>query len=136
MAVEVPLSRPLDHGEPVPPGVRCTCVRTHDPDHSCIVVRIEGELDALVQQQFHRTLDEAVRSEPGAVVVDLRATLFLSLRAAAALGEAQAPAASRGVDLRVVTGRPEVERSLELTGVRCRFHRYPSMRAALAVPPR
>ncbi|HLS79432.1 MAG TPA: STAS domain-containing protein [Nocardia sp.] len=135
MAVEVPLSRRLHDtgGAHDEPGARCTCVRTLDGDHRCVVVRIEGELDALVQPQFRRALDDAVRAAADAVVIDLRATLFLSLRAAAALGDVQAPAARRGVDVRLVTARPEVERSLELTGVRGRFHRYSSLRAAMTV---
>lgn len=131
MAVDVTLTiRPRDT-EANPPDA-CACGRPHDRDHRCVVVRIEGELDALAQHRFCQALDNAVHSDCGAVVVDLRATLFMSLRAAAALGEVQIPAARRGIDIRVISGRPEIERSLELTGVRGRFHRYPSMHEALA----
>ncbi|WP_067860838.1 STAS domain-containing protein [Nocardia shimofusensis] len=133
MAVDVTLTIHPRDTEANPPGVRYSCAQFLDRDHRCVVVRIEGELDALAQHRFCQALDNAVHSDCGAVVVDLRATLFLSLRAAAALGEVQAPAALRGIDVRVVTGRPEIERSLELTGVRCRFHRYPSMHDALAL---
>lgn len=133
MAVDVTLTIHPADTEKIRSDVVCSYAQFVDRHHCCAVIRIEGELDALAQQRFCQALDNAVHSDCVAVVVDLRATLFLSLRAAAALGAAQAPAASQGVDVRVVTGRPEIERSLELTGVRCRFHRYPSMHAALVI---
>ena len=46
-----------------------------------------------------------------------------------AVGEADA--AARGLDLRLVCGRKEVERVLEVTGVRPLFRHYPTIEAAL-----
>ncbi|MEV0251569.1 STAS domain-containing protein [Nocardia sp. NPDC050712] len=97
----------------------------------CVVVRVEGELDAAVYPAFRSTLDDAIDAGASAVVIDLRGARFVSLRAAAGLGPASQRAARNGVDLRLVTGRPELERSFEVTGVRALFAFYPSMRAAL-----
>ncbi|MEU8895554.1 STAS domain-containing protein [Nocardia sp. NPDC048505] len=96
-----------------------------------VVVRVEGELDAAVYPMFRATLDNAIDAGVPAVVIDLRATRFVALRAAAGLATARERAACNGVDLRVVTGRPEIERAFELTGVRPMFAYYPTMRAAL-----
>ncbi|MFI9503942.1 STAS domain-containing protein [Nocardia sp. NPDC052566] len=102
-----------------------------DRRHHCIVVRIEGELDAAVYPEFRTLLDRALNTPCHAVVIDLRAATFVSIRAAATLAPARDYALNRGVDLRVVTGRREVERALEVTGVRSAFCHYPTMRAAL-----
>ncbi|WP_309234369.1 STAS domain-containing protein [Nocardia sp. XZ_19_385] len=96
-----------------------------------VVVRVEGELDAAVYPEFRATLDNAIDSGAPAVVIDLRAARFVSLRAAASLGAARQRAACNGVDLRIVAGRRDIERAFELTGVRPMFGNYPSMRAAL-----
>lgn len=97
----------------------------------CVVLRVEGELDAAAYPRFRQLLDEAVRTPCDAVVIDLRAARFLSLRSAATLVPAREFARRRGIDLRLVTGRREIERPLELTGARPAFPYYPSMRAAL-----
>jgi anti-anti-sigma factor len=102
-----------------------------DSRKHCVIVRVEGELDAAVYQQFRRLLDRAVDTPCDAVVIDLRATRFLSIRAATALPAAKARAWRSGLDLRVVTGGKEIERTLEVTGVRPLFCRYATMRAAL-----
>ncbi|WP_280228201.1 STAS domain-containing protein [Nocardia cyriacigeorgica] len=65
------------------------------------------------------------------VVLYLRAGGLLSIRSAALLVSAKADAAARGLDLRLVCGRKEVERVLEVTGVRHLFRHYPTMQAAL-----
>jgi anti-sigma B factor antagonist len=97
----------------------------------CVVVRVEGELDAAVFPEFHVVFERAMLTDCHAVVVDLRATRFLSLRAAATLGTARQQCAAGGPDLRIVAGRREVERALAAVGVRDMFEDFPSMRAAL-----
>ncbi|WP_280181694.1 STAS domain-containing protein [Nocardia farcinica] len=131
MSVDATISSNHD-ADPRSPGGR-VCAQRVEHRHRCVVIRIEGELDALAQHRFHETLDRATHSDCHAVVVDLRAARFLSIRAAAMLGTVRGEAARHGVDLRVVTGRREIERSLEITGVRSQFPRYPSMRAAMEV---
>lgn len=102
-----------------------------DRRRQCVVVRVEGEIDALVHDRFRETVEHATRAGCQAVVVDLRAARFLSIRTASALGTLRQRAACAGVDLRVVAGRAEIERALDVAGVRSLFFRYPSMRAAL-----
>ncbi|MFD0364863.1 STAS domain-containing protein [Nocardia sp. GCM10030253] len=113
------------------PRERRLWTQQSDQRRHCVIVRVEGELDAAVNQQFHRLLDDAVGTRCDAVVVDLRATQFLGIRVAAALASAKAMAWRNGLDLRVVTGCKDVERALEIAGVRPLFCRYPTMRAAL-----
>ncbi|MGA6187981.1 MULTISPECIES: STAS domain-containing protein [Nocardia] len=102
-----------------------------DRRHECVVVRVEGELDAVACPDFFATVEQAVRSNCHAVVIDLRAARFLSLRAASTLGAVKQRAACEGTDVRIVAGRQAIERSLEVSGVRPLFSPYPSMRAAL-----
>ncbi|MFC9897941.1 STAS domain-containing protein [Nocardia sp. NPDC127579] len=97
----------------------------------CVVLRVAGELDAAGYPAFRAGLDNAIDAGAPAVVVDLRAARFVSLRAAAGLGAARQRAACSGVDIRLVTDRRDIERALEVTGVRPMFASYPSMRAAL-----
>ncbi|WP_330230795.1 STAS domain-containing protein [Nocardia sp. NBC_00508] len=101
-----------------------------DRRRECVVVRVEGELDAAVSAEFFATVDRALQSPCEAVVIDLRAARFMSLRAAVRLG-ALRRTVSGGPDLRIVAGGSGVERALEVTGVRSLFPRYPSMRTAL-----
>lgn len=102
-------------------------------DHlrQCTIVRVEGELDAAIFPEFSDALDRAVTSSSRAVVVDFRQTRFLSIGSAAALIGAKDIAAARGVDLRVVAGRREIERVLDVTGARPLFRYYASVQAAL-----
>ncbi|PXX57430.1 anti-anti-sigma factor [Nocardia tenerifensis] len=102
-----------------------------DRRNECVVVRVEGELDAAASPEFFAAVERAVRSNCHAVVIDLRAARFLSLRAAGALGSVKQRAACDGTDVRIVAGRQAIERSLEISGVRPMFSHYPSMRAAL-----
>ncbi|MFE7744620.1 STAS domain-containing protein [Nocardia sp. NPDC057455] len=101
-----------------------------DRRRECVVVRVEGELDAAVSAEFFETVERALQSPCDAVVIDLRAARFLSLRAADRLGALRRDAVGRP-DLRIVAGGPGVERALEVTGVRSLFSRYQSMRNAL-----
>ncbi|TDP32946.1 STAS domain-containing protein [Nocardia ignorata] len=90
----------------------------------CWVLRAGSELDAARQPQFCALLDRAVRSGAQVVVLDLRGTDFLSIRLAALLGPAKANAWQHGVELRLLVGSLEVERALELAGVRPLFRHY------------
>ncbi|WP_245721882.1 STAS domain-containing protein [Nocardia crassostreae] len=94
-------------------------------------MRVEGELDAAVLPEFSAALERAVTASSRALVVDLRLTRFLSIGSAAALAAARERAARDGVDLRVVACRREIERVLEVTGLRSLFRYYPSVQDAL-----
>ncbi|QDP79202.1 STAS domain-containing protein [Nocardia otitidiscaviarum] len=98
---------------------------------TCTIVRVEGELDAAIFPEFSEALERAVTSSSRAVIVDFRQTRFLSIGSALKLAGAKEAAVAGGVDLRVVAARREVERVLDVTGVRPLFHVYPSVQAAL-----
>lgn len=123
-------STPPEYAVPVRRSRRCWEPRV-DRHKDCVVVRVEGEMDASCYPELTSVLERAVRSCGRAVVLDLRPTRFLSIRAATMLGAIKQRAAGDGSDLRLVAGRHDVERVLEVTGVRPMFRRYPSMRAAL-----
>ncbi|RDI67789.1 STAS domain-containing protein [Nocardia pseudobrasiliensis] len=118
----IDVSAEEDDGPPVAPVAR---------RRQCTMVRVEGELDATVATDFAEALDQAVAGSSRAVVIDLRSTRFLSIGSAQALVAAKQRAAAAGVDLRVVSGRREIERVLEVTGLRALFRYYPSVQAAV-----
>ncbi|MEU4312967.1 STAS domain-containing protein [Nocardia sp. NPDC024068] len=101
-------------------------------DHTdCVIARVEGELDAVLHDDFRDLLRRCGHSGYRRVVLDLRATTFMSLRAAMILASAKHDAWQVGVELRLVSGRKEVERALEVVGVRHQFRYYPTLGAAL-----
>ncbi|WP_062981908.1 STAS domain-containing protein [Nocardia anaemiae] len=102
-----------------------------DRRKQCVVVRAEGELDAAALPEFRAMLEYAVTTRCHAVVLDLRATKFLSIRVAAAIGAITQRAAHGGPAVRIVAGRREIERVLAVTGVRAVCSDFPTMRAAL-----
>lgn len=102
---------------------------TERPD--CSIARVEGELDAVGLDDFRALLAGCQRQGCRVVVLDLRATTFLCIRAAVALSEAKREAWRHGVELRVVSGRHDIERALQITGVRPQFRYFPTLRTAL-----
>ncbi|WP_327147400.1 STAS domain-containing protein [Nocardia sp. NBC_01329] len=102
---------------------------TEYPD--CVIARVEGELDAVLHDDLCTVLGRHRELLCRVVVLDLRATTFMSIRAAAVLADAKADAWQAGVELRVVSGRKEVERALEVAGVRPQFRYFPTLRSAL-----
>lgn len=101
-------------------------------DHAdCVIARVEGELDAVLHDDFRELLRRCGRGGHRRVVLDLRATTFMSLRAAMILAAATTEAGPEDVEFRLVSGRKEVERALEVAGVRRQFRYYPTLGAAL-----
>ncbi|MGW0181030.1 STAS domain-containing protein [Nocardia sp. NPDC003345] len=101
-------------------------------DHSgCVIARVEGELDAVLHDDFRELLRRCGQGGHRTVILDLRATTFMSLRAAMILAAAKSDAWPEGVEFRLVSGRKEVERALEVVGVRHEFRYYPTLGAAL-----
>ncbi|WP_280276451.1 STAS domain-containing protein [Nocardia wallacei] len=123
------LQRQTDAANPDGAGLSPAHVR--DQRRHYTVVRVEGELDAAVAAMFGKSLDQAVGSSTHAVVLDLRRTRFLSIRSARSLAAAKTAAAQAGIDLRLVCGREEIERVLEITGTRPLFRFYATMQSAL-----
>ncbi|MGW0007192.1 STAS domain-containing protein [Nocardia grenadensis] len=115
---------------PVTTGRMWSRRSTEHPE--CVIARVEGELDAVMHDELRDLLERCRAGLCHAVVLDLRATTFMSIRAAVLLTEAKAAAWRAGVELRVVSGRKEVERALEVAGVRPQFRYFPSLSSALA----
>ncbi|MFD3595633.1 STAS domain-containing protein [Nocardia sp. NPDC058640] len=101
----------------------------------CWVLHAGIELDAARMPRFAALLERALRSGARVVILDLRDTEFLSIRVAAQLGVAKAQACAHGVDLRLLTGTREVERALDLVGVRPLFRYYRSVDEASGYEP-
>lgn len=101
----------------------------------CWVLHGGIELDAARMPRFRSLLDRALRSGAGVVVVDLRDTEFLSIRVAAMLRDAKIEAWAQRVDVRLLTGTREVERALDLVGVRPLFRYYLSIDEAARSEP-
>lgn len=114
---------------PVTTGRMWSRRSTEHPE--CVIARVEGELDAVMHDELRSLLERCRAGLCHAVVLDLRATTFMSIRAAVLLAEAKAAAWRSGVELRVVSGRKEVERALEVAGVRPQFRYFPSLSNAL-----
>lgn len=117
--------------EPRPAAVGRMWSRRSTDHPDCVIARVEGELDAVLLDELRALLQHCRAGACRVVVLDLRATTFLSLRAAALLAAAKADAWRAGVEFRLVSGRREVERALEVAGVRGQFPYFPSLRAAL-----
>lgn len=100
-----------------------------NPD--CLIARVEGELDAVGLDDFRALLEGCRHGGCRVVVLDLRATTFLCIRAASALSGAKRDAWGHGVELRLVSGRHDIERALQITGVRHLFRYFPTLRTAL-----
>ncbi|MEU1982883.1 STAS domain-containing protein [Nocardia sp. NPDC019395] len=97
----------------------------------CSIARVEGELDVVGLDEFRALLGRCSRAGCRVVVLDLRATTFLCIRAAASLADAKCDAWRSGVELRLVSGRKDIERALAITGVRHLFRYYPTLRTSL-----
>ncbi|MFC8383338.1 STAS domain-containing protein [Nocardia sp. NPDC056952] len=101
----------------------------------CWVLQGGIELDAARLPRFRSLLDRSVRSGARVVVIDLRDTEFLSIRVAAMLRDAKVEAWTHRVDIRLLTGTREVERALDLVGVRPLFRCYLSIDEASRSEP-
>ncbi|MFE6925542.1 STAS domain-containing protein [Nocardia sp. NPDC057663] len=111
-------------------------LRLRDPGRpGCWVLHAGTELDAARMPPFCTLLDRAVHSSAGVIVVDLRETEFLSIRIAAMLGAVKRDAWAAGVDIRLLTDSHEVERALDLVGVRPLFRYYESLDEASGPEP-
>jgi anti-anti-sigma factor len=95
------------------------------------IVTVRGDLDATSIGQFRQVLELALSTCYRRVVIDLSAADFVSIEAAARLGEARREARRLRLDLTLVTGPPAVEHVLQVTGVRDLFSYHSSLRSAV-----
>lgn len=101
----------------------------------CWILHGGIELDAARMPRFRSLLDRSVRSGARVVVIDLRGTAFLSIRVAAMLRDAKVEAWTHQVEIRLLTSTREVERALDLVGVRPLFRYYLSIDEAARSEP-
>ncbi|MFE3289181.1 STAS domain-containing protein [Rhodococcus sp. NPDC059234] len=108
--------------------------RPPDRDGCChtAIVSVGGDLDATSIGQFRQVLDLALSTCYHRVVIDLSAADFVSIAAAAQLGEAKRQALRSRLDLTLVSGPPAVEHVLRVTGIRDLFRYHSSIRSAVA----
>lgn len=80
-------------------GAQCSCTATSmaSPAGEVIVVRVAGEVDLLTISYLRDALADSVARDPCDVIVDLSAMTFCDVRGMAALVEAGATAAGRGI---------------------------------------
>lgn len=88
------------------------------PAGKALILRAEGEIDALTIDRFARQMRQVLASAAaeGAVVLDLQQVHFLSCAGAEVLGEADRRLRELGVPVEIRAGRA-VLRALHVTGL-------------------
>lgn len=66
---------------------------------------------------LQRSIHEALADRPDRLVLDLRALDFMDSSGIATICRLEGDARQRGIAVRVVRGRPHVQRVLEMTGL-------------------
>ena len=103
-----------------------------DPDPGCREVRVEGELDLSVADQFQRRLDAAA-SDDVEVLIRLERCDFIDSTGIAAIVFAHRLLAEKGRRLLICGPSRQVSRILTVTGLDHDGLVYPSAEEALAV---
>ncbi|MFJ8431326.1 STAS domain-containing protein [Kitasatospora sp. NPDC094019] len=97
----------------------------------CVLV---GDLDIETLAPAEQALDEALRTAPRVLVVDLEQVAFCDSSGLNLLLKARMGAVAAGAELRLAAASPTVLRLLELTGANTVFPLHPSVADALAAP--
>jgi anti-anti-sigma factor len=95
------------------PQFRATLEREDDT----ATLRLEGELDIAAKEELETRLGEALRAQPGAVVVDLRPLRFIDSTGLGAILGIWMRAEEEGFGLTILPGPPDVQRTFEITGL-------------------
>ncbi|MFI9409915.1 STAS domain-containing protein [Nocardia gamkensis] len=104
------------------------------PRRDVILLMVEGEIDAATAPRFRAELAGACLRPAATLVLDLSPVTFLAAAGLSVLVEAQAEAARSRRRLMLITMVRPVDRAIEVTGLAGRFHRVPSLVAALVGP--
>jgi anti-anti-sigma factor len=98
---------------------RSTLRTTTERSDTAVIVHAGGELDASNEATWRHLLWEAVAAAhpPGPLVVDISGLDFMACCAYAALAETAERCRVRGIELRLVSGQPVVERILGACGL-------------------
>ena len=103
MTGEKKLARPFD-------------VRT-ERNGDAVFIRLSGEFDLSCQGHFEGEVARATCHRPGCLIVDLRTLTFMDSSGLRMLLEAYGQSREERFDFKVIPGRREVQRVLELTGL-------------------
>ena len=87
------------------------------------VIALFGELDLAGQAEFNETLESALAARPRTVALDLRGLEFMDTNGLHAVAHLARHCHACGQRLFVVHGGPDIERTLELSGLASRFER-------------
>ncbi|WP_327063735.1 STAS domain-containing protein [Kitasatospora purpeofusca] len=108
--------------------------RPRPADNRTAVCVLVGDLDIETLPPAEQALDEALRTGPLVLVVDLEQVGFCDSSGLNLLLKARMSAKSAGAELRLAAASPTVLRLLELTGADTVFPLHPTVGDALAAP--
>ncbi|MFJ4095190.1 STAS domain-containing protein [Kitasatospora sp. NPDC089913] len=111
-----------------------TTARPQPVDDRTAVCVLVGDLDIETLPPAEQALDEALRTGPRILVVDLGQVGFCDSSGLNLLLKARMSATAAGAELRLAAASPTVLRLLELTGADTVFQLHPTVGDALAVP--
>ena len=110
LVTDAPVSSTLPEGDPVRAGVAGVTAES--------VVRVSGALDLATVARVRESVEQALRSRPARLVVDLTECPFVDASALAMLLEAHRRMCRSGGVLTLRGSSPRVLRLLSLTGLR------------------
>ena len=107
---------------------------TTDRDGSAMLIHAGGEIDASNEETWRQLVSETAHSviPPGPFVVDVTGLDFMACCAFAVLAEEAERCRRRGVELRLVSYQPIVDRIIKACGLSAVLPIYPTPGAALA----
>ncbi|MFB8172727.1 STAS domain-containing protein [Kitasatospora purpeofusca] len=108
--------------------------RPQPADDGAAVCVLVGDLDIETLPPAEQALDEALRTRPSVLVVDLEQVGFCDSSGLNLLLKTRLSATAAGAELRLAAASPTVLRLLELTGADTVFRLHPSVADALAAP--
>lgn len=113
---------------------RSTLRATTDRSGEAVLIHAGGEIDACNENTWRQLVSEAAVSAnpPGPFIVDVTDVDFMACGAFAVLADEARRCRARGVELRLVSLQPIVERIVQACGLGDLLPSYPTVDAALA----
>ncbi|MEV0194771.1 STAS domain-containing protein [Kitasatospora purpeofusca] len=120
--------------DPATAAAGALTARPQPVDDGAAVCVLVGDLDIETLPPAEQALDEALRTRPSVLVVDLEQVGFCDSSGLNLLLKARLSTTAAGAELRLAAASPAVLRLLDLTGADTVFHLHPSVADALAAP--